>query len=204
MVNIDSFKIDFSSEYPKAVVHIVVPDYTGLAVTKITIGTQNAYDTETDDFDVEKINYYVTVDNIVESSGIGWELNVDGNNITFKVDIDGNYMKTSDLFFVKIIDNADQLPIEIPCQYTNPNTWSSIYDSFSVDTKGMQYIRELANTCETPEGFITYILNREAMDVAADCGDYPTMITRYNELNNISTNTSVSSGGNYKACGCYG
>jgi hypothetical protein len=66
-------------------------------------------------------------------------------------------------------------------------------------------MKELANSCNTPTDLIDYILNKNAIDVAAGCGDYATMISRYNELMGYSNVTTISNvTNNYKKCGCNG
>ena len=209
MVNIDSF--EFQDGYTKLVAVVSVPDrigYEDVYIQKVIIGTQDTYDTENNTFSEEYFND--------ESKKIGTLSNVttyinglvyykedadEKGPLTLILRIDNDNIKLSDLFFIQVITSGTYGE-NIGCEGTG-DTWSSTYDEFSINAKGMQYIRELANSCETPEGLIDYILNKEAMDVAKNCGDYSTMITRYNELNGTAVTTSGKVS-NYKACGCYG
>lgn len=219
MVNIKSFC--FTDGYTKVEAVITIPSQVpdGFKLTKVIIGTQKVYNTETDDFDLSKdatrpYSYHVEFDTY-EGEGtidpsddtlIENHLNNDGEYV-FRLNIDENNIKVSDLFFIKTIDNIGDLDnSNLPCSLINPYTWATTYDNFSIDSKGIQYIRQLANTCETPSGMIDYILNKEALDVAASCGDYSTMIDRYDEVMNFNYNSSPSStsSNNYKICGCNG
>lgn len=229
VITIDSFKFDVS--YEKIVAELSIPqeyiiiqdNIPEVYIKKVTIGTQVTYDTDDNDFST---TYFEDEDNkmgpIIDckqyyKNGIVFECDTNDAHagdtehypnykpvqLTLELPIEGSqYMKVSDLFFIKVETNNDY-SIDIPCSMTG-DTWGSVYDQFSVESKGMQYMRELANTCETPEGMIDYILNKEAIDVAAGCGDYSTMIERYEELNGTTVTTSTSKVSNYKKCGCNG
>lgn len=212
MVNIDTFKIDFSQDLPVLIAEISVPSdsgYTNVYIKKVTIGTQDTFDKENNIFSTD---YFDNTDNIKDDTqtnkviyynGMIYEDNTPSEkSLTLNFIIDENKTKLSDLFFIEV-ETDGTYGADVPCNATG-NTWGSVYDQFSVESKGMQYIRELANTCETPEGMIDYILNKEAIDVAAGCGDYSTMIERYEELNSTTITTSTSKVSNYKKCGCNG
>lgn len=206
MVVIDSFDFDFSGTRPKIVAVVSRPDKEWaqeLAITEAVIGTQKVYSKETDDFDFSKDS---TVPYLYHVLYINPEIGED-NKWRFELVIDGDNVKESDLFFIRITDNTEEiLTEEVPCGMDSKITWSATYDNFSVDTKGMQYIKELTTNCTIPTGMIDYIINKEALDVAAGCGDYSTMVDRYEDLMNI-TYTSTSTAGannNYKICGCNG
>lgn len=213
MVNIDTFKIDFSQNLPVVVAKISVPNTSGydqVYIKKVTIGTQDTFDRENNQFSTD---YFDNTENIKDDTQTNIVVYYNGliynnatpdqKNLTLNLIINDDKAKLSDLFFIEV-ETDGTYGADIPCSATG-NTWSSTYDQFSVESKGMQYIRELANTCETPEGLIDYILNKEALDVAAGCGDYSTMIDRYEELNSTTTTTtSTSKVSNYKKCGCNG
>lgn len=215
MVDITTF--DFNSTYQNIVVDASVPTYEPqVYIKKITIGTQNAYDVEADipDFnfnDEGKTTSYNDYFNITTHS-YGWELTLK-NPETDKpssfttsgpgIPLDMNNMSLNDLYFIKI-ETGGSYSANTPCNNTG-DTWGSLYDKFGIDAKGMQYMKELADSCNTPTGLIDYILNKNAIDVAAGCGDYSTMISRYNELMGYSNVTTIGNvTNNYKKCGCNG
>lgn len=220
MVDINSF--DFNSTYQNIVVDISIPDYEVSAlgstvyIKKITIGTQNAYDVEADipDFkfdDEGQIASYNEYFNIT-THNYGWELTLK-EGVTDRITsfattspgipLDMNNMSLNDLYFIKI-ETGGSYSVNTPCNNTG-DTWGSLYDKFGIDAKGMQYMKELADGCNTPTDLIDYILNKNAIDVAAGCGDYATMISRYNELMGYSNVTTIGNvTNNYKKCGCNG
>ena len=218
MVDVTTF--DFNSTYQNIVVDVSIPAYEVSAlgstvyIKKITIGTQNAYDVDTSDFkfdgdgETESYNTYFNI----TTHNYGWELTLK-EGVTDRITsfvttspgipLDTDNMSLNDLYFIKI-ETDGSYSESTPCTNTG-DTWGSLYDKFGIDAKGMQYMKELADKCNTPEGLIDYILNKNAVDVAAGCGDYTTMISRYNELMGYSNVTTIgSTTNNYKKCGCNG
>ena len=199
MVNIDSFEFIDAGNSIKVTVSVPTSEdvhyWDNVQITDIIIGTQNAYDTQSGDFttDQSKLNTYTNKgeqDSVVIAD--------DGKSAYATLHIDGGSIRITDLFFVKVTDNGE-FPLDAPCQISGVYTWSSTYNRFTMDVKGMNYLTELTRNCETPDGFINYILNRQALDVAADCGDYTAMIARYNDMNGQSSTSSSSS---RRGCGC--
>ena len=91
------------------------------------------------------------------------------NKWRFELTIDGDNVKESDLFFIRITDNTEEiLTEEVPCGMDSKITWSATYDNFSVDTKGMQYIKELTTNCTIPTGMIDYIIKHSCFIVSTN------------------------------------
>lgn len=225
MVNIDSF--GFNEEYNIVSVHAVIPNPTGVHywdrryIKSIILATQNAYDTQNGDIKLGQeemratqgdytviyykygVQYLITnapnvPDYVTDPDYDGNTELADYKELTAELNIDTTNIKVTDLFFVKVEDDGVWTD-DTPCKINSPYTWSSTYNRFTMDVKGMNYLTELTRNCETPDGFIDYILNRQALDVAADCGDYTAMIARYNDMNGQSSTGSSSSRG---GCGC--
>lgn len=212
MVNINSFKFD--NTYQRLEVNVSISQdeiQSGLYITAIKIGTQNAYDVDIADFNFEgegsisPLPYAEDYDEVDYT--YGWVFTpTDSAHLTefsATINLDTNNMSINDLYFIKVETDGTH-SASTPCSQIGP-VWSSLYDKFSIDAKGMQYMKELADDCNTPTDLVDYILNKNAVDVAAGCGDYATMISRYNELMGYSNVTTISSvTNNYKKCGCNG
>ena len=211
---IDITKFEFDDTFSEVTVTAKVPDeayWEDVYIDEIIIGTQNAYDTSKGDFkplESDAVSFS-NENHYTETKGkyaVKFKLE-DGQEglkeLTVSLPIDTTNIKVTDLFFVKVTDAGDYSQAEDgalpPCQIQARYTWSSIYNRFTMDVKGMNYLTELTKNCETPDGFIDYILNRQALDVAADCGDYTAMIARYNDMNGQSSTSSSSS---RRGCGC--
>lgn len=68
MVNIDTFKIDFSQDLPVIIAEISVPSdsgYTNVYIKKVTIGTQDTFDKENNIFSTD---YFDNTDNIKDDT----------------------------------------------------------------------------------------------------------------------------------------
>lgn len=218
MVYINSF--DFNNEYNQINADVSLPPYeltSEVYIDTVIIGSQNAYDVETGEFKfddegiTESYNEYFTK----TTYKYGWMFKAKHEygtedeyptSKTFSVNglpINTDDLSINDLYFIQI-KTQGAYSADTPCSSTG-DTWGSLYDKFSIDAKGMQYMKELADDCNTPTDLIDYILNKNAVDVAAGCGDYATMISRYNELMGYSNVTTIGNvTNNYKKCGCNG
>jgi hypothetical protein len=78
-------------------------------------------------------------------------------------------------------------------------TIGTTYDVKPFYDKAMQYTRELADTCNTPSGFIDFILNKNALDISLDTGHYVVAKGYYGNLIGSGKNTY-----SYKPCRCNG
>ena len=152
MINIDSF--DFIDGYTKVAAVISVPDkigYENVYIQKVIIGTQVTYDLENNKFSEE---YFDNNDNKVNTTSnvtiykdglVYYKESADAKNLTLTLNIDvdntsdDNNIKLTDLFLIQVITSGSYGE-NIGCEGTG-DTWQSLYDSFSINTKGMQYIK---------------------------------------------------------------
>lgn len=222
MVNVDSFK--FNEEYNQAKVNVSIPNRTDVDyynkryIKSVIIATHQAYDCEKGDIDLgeEELRGNTTGDYTViyYKYGVKYLITTEPDVDDPEVDltpykslsgylfIDGKHINLKDIFLVKVEDAGDW-SASTPCQITSPYTWESLYDYRSIDAKGMEYLSELvSNNCEAPEGLIDYILNRQAIDVAAGCGDYTAMIARYNDMLNSKSKSTTFISKSRGGCGC--
>lgn len=86
--------------------------------------------------------------------------------------------------------------IETPCN-KDINKIGIVYDKSYINSKGLQYLKELSSTCSIPKGFIDFILKVKALDLAINSCN-PTLAIKYWELLNKKINTAKTN------CGCYG
>lgn len=106
------------------------------------------------------------------------------------------------LFFVYI--KCEGTPsFDTPCNsYNNPSI-AVTYDTGKIYDNGMNFVRELADTCSIPSGFIDFILNKEALDTALSTGHYiPAKDYFYRLLGYANIKGNVVS--TKKPCGCHG
>lgn len=75
---------------------------------------------------------------------------------------------------------------------------TAVYDKSILNTKGFSYLKELGDTCNTPKGFIDFILKSKALDISIDVCNYTKAAEYWDYLNKRNTSTITSN------CGCHG
>ena len=64
--------------------------------------------------------------------------------------------------------------------------------------KGLEYLKELGNSCTIPKGFIDFILRVKALDMAIETCNYMEAIKYWEMLNRMPAKTTTNN------CGCHG
>lgn len=98
-------------------------------------------------------------------------------------------------FIITPIIEGDPRP-DTPCNKDVPDI-GIIYNKEYLLSKGMNYLKELGDSCNIPKGFIDFILKQKALDMAiATCN--PSVAHKYWNM------LTVANGGTLKGCGCNG
>lgn len=71
------------------------------------------------------------------------------------------------------------------------------YNKNLILKQGINYLKELGNTCNTPKGFIDFILRQKALDLAIKTCNWDAAEKYFNMF-------LVTKGTTSKGCGCYG
>lgn len=126
---------------------------------------------------------------------------------------------TGDLFFVyitcKAVGDATECFHCLPCYMTKETTLGVTFDETLLYQRVLDYTKELANSCETPQGMIDFILLWKAFTAAIETEHFTPAIKFYNMLfgngtNNKKTDGSHSPYGGYtssrtgRGCKCHG
>lgn len=101
----------------------------------------------------------------------------------------------NDLFFIYVYTQGDPTE-EIPCNIDRNPVIGVTINMKPFYEKGMNYITDLANTCNINNNFINYILQWKAFELALKTCNYEEMIYLYNKF--FNGNTPITNGG----CGC--
>lgn len=105
-----------------------------------------------------------------------------------------------DMFFVMVETTNTFTPVsgitEIPCGVDESTTTATVVDLYPIYLSGMQYIKELKNTCSVPSGLTDFILRLKGLELAVKTGNYTTAIDYYKNF--FSGVETVRGGG----CGC--
>ena len=88
------------------------------------------------------------------------------------------------------------LPPDTPCG-ADVIDMAAIYDRNILIDKGLGYLKELGDTCEISRGFVDFILNRYALDMAIATCNYSTAIKYWKMLTMVKGTTLTG-------CGCNG
>lgn len=84
-----------------------------------------------------------------------------------------------------------------PCGEDNIYTLGVVVNNNIIYNKGISYIKELGNTCNIPKGFISYILEYNAFNLALKTKNYSQANIYWNRFFKGSSSTI-----NTKSCGC--
>lgn len=105
----------------------------------------------------------------------------------------------NDILFVYAIATGTP-SYNTPCGMDTIITLGVVLNIYPLFQKAMYYIGELSDTCNTPSGFIDYILRLKAFELAIKTGNYSQAISLWNKY--LSGNGATVS--NKKRCGCHG
>lgn len=105
----------------------------------------------------------------------------------------------NNIFFVYIVTNGTPSPCT-PCGMDNLYTMGITYNLRPLYNLGMNYVRELADTCDIPRNFINYILRFKAFELAIRTGNYTDAFKYWDAFFKNKT-SSISKP---KGCGCHG
>lgn len=127
-----------------------------------------------------------------------FEGNVKNINLQLdKLDL-GNNALSSHLFFVYIIAKGTPAS-NTPCGMDNINTLGvTMYMGLYYNTF-MNYIGEMNNNCNIPQGLIDHILRYDALNTSINTGHYIKGIEFFNKWFSNSTPTPITHN-----CGCHG
>lgn len=85
-----------------------------------------------------------------------------------------------------------------PCGMDNITTMNTLVDLYPYYQQGMQFIREVGNTCSIPRGFIDHILKLKKLELAVRTGHYPEAIETWKKFFGNSRKVVT------KPCSCNG
>lgn len=154
------------------------------------------------DFEIEDKPYYDSLS--IEGVRVDTPLTYGTDTPYFLYDEDDVTQYTTEIF---IPDAKKELLIITPMVYISlpPDTpcgadvidMAAIYDRNILIDKGLGYLKELGDTCEISRGFVDFILNRYALDMAIATCNYSTAIKYWKMLTMVKGTT-------LKGCGCNG
>nr|DAH01912.1 MAG TPA: hypothetical protein [Crassvirales sp.] len=154
------------------------------------------------DFEIEDKPYYDSLS--IEGVRVDTPLTYGTDTPYFLYDEDDVTQYTTEIF---IPDAKKELLIITPIVYISlpPDTpcgadvidMAAIYDRNILIDKGLGYLKELGDTCEISRGFVDFILNRYALDMAIATCNYSTAIKYWKMLTMVKGTT-------LKGCGCNG
>lgn len=160
------------------------------------------------DFDFNLDNQITTAD-FINSQSIYDKLNTVKNTdpymsnilqsfkrIQLVYDID---MLQDKLFYIWVKCDGVLLP-NTPCGMKDFLSLNYIYNPRTLYLKGMSFIRELSQTCNTAENFKQFILQKEALDISLLTGNY----LQANKYWKAFYDTSNKSCTHIKTCKCHG
>ena len=87
---------------------------------------------------------------------------------------------------------------DTPCGMDNVNTLGVALNLRPIYNNGMAYIKQVESTCEIPKGFINFILEYKALDLALKTGNYIQANKYWNKFFKNKNITSL----NINSCGC--
>lgn len=154
------------------------------------------------DFEIEDKPYYDSLS--IEGVRVDTPLTYGTDTPYFLYDEDDVTQYTTE---ISIPDAKKELLIITPIVYISlpPDTpcgadvidMAAIYDRNILIDKGLGYLKELGDTCEISRGFVDFILNRYALDMAIATCNYSTAIKYWKMLTMVKGTT-------LKGCGCNG
>lgn len=154
------------------------------------------------DFEIEDKPYYDSLS--IEGVRVDTPLTYGTDTPYFLYDEDDVTQYTTEIF---IPDAKKELLIITPIVYISlpPDTpcgadvidMAAIYDRNILIDKGLGYLKELGDTCEISRGFVDFILNRYALDMAIATCNYSTAIKYWKMLTMVKGTT-------LKGYGCNG
>ena len=105
------------------------------------------------------------------------------------------------IFFV-YIDTDGEPDSSVSCADAATPVVGTTYNTSTVYQNGMNFVKELANDCSIPNGFINFILNNEALKASLGTGHFVASRGYYKTLLGLSggSNSTITS----KPCGCHG
>lgn len=103
------------------------------------------------------------------------------------------------IFFVYIVATGIPAP-DTPCGMDNETIMGIAYNARPLYNLGINYVRELSDTCDMPKGFINYILRYKAFELALKTGNYPIAFKYWKEFFKNKISNIVKP----KGCGCHG
>ena len=109
-------------------------------------------------------------------------------------ELDANDINSMDMLFVYVRTKGTPAP-DTPCGLDKETTLGTVVNMLPFYQQGMQYIRELGNTCNTPKGYTDFILKLKALEMSVKTGNYTKAIEYFNSF---SSKAVPQSGG----CGC--
>ena len=112
----------------------------------------------------------------------------------FRIELDANDINPMDMLFVYVRTKGTPAP-DTPCGLDRKTTLGTVVDMLPFYQQGMQYTRELGNTCNTPKGYTDFILKLKALEMSVKTGNYTKAIEYFNSF---SLKAVPQSGG----CGC--
>lgn len=138
--------------------------YTNVYLDDITIDTQDTYSTSTH----TPIFYH----------------EFGASEKSYSIELNANALQLTDLnqlFFVKVNAKGTPSP-DTPCGKDIDCVTAAIANMYPMYQNGMNYIKQLAGSCEIPQGFTDFILRKDAIELALKTGNYTEAIKYYKEF----------------------
>jgi hypothetical protein len=117
--------------------------------------------------------------------------------ISAKEFLDNDGDLNNDILYVYLIATGSP-SADTPCGMDNINTLGVALNLRPIYNSGMTYIKQVENSCEIPKGFINFILEYKALDLALKTENYIQANKYWNKF--FKSNDIVSLSTN--SCGC--
>lgn len=118
--------------------------------------------------------------------------------ISAKEFLDNNGDLNDDILYV-YLTAVGSPSADTPCGMDNINTLGVALNLRPIYNSGMSYIKQIEKSCEIPKGFINFILEYRALDLALKTENY---IQANKYWNKFFKNNSVTSLNTSSSCGC--
>lgn len=98
-----------------------------------------------------------------------------------RLELDSSDVNLRDMLFVYVRTKGAPSP-ETPCGLDDSVTLGAVVDMLPYYMNGMQYMKQLSNSCEIPQGFTDMILREKALELCMRVGNYTKAIEYFNEM----------------------
>lgn len=186
--------------------------YSNMYITYVKIATESTLNASATDTGSNYITVYSnedTNDGVIDTTVKGISLELSESDLSTDTSFDIH----QHLFFVFVSVGGVPAP-DCPCDQGRTFELKAVYSKCPLYNEALGYVRELANTCEPPKGFINAILKIKALDYALETKHYNQAAAFYSKFFSMGKlrlfGNVFGKGGIYsviphrRGCGCHG